>query len=98
MKVLAESRGIVQALLLRAEQQRGRTGAQLRPQLCQTFGIRVQLGEIAPAKLVPLRGIVLIPAPQVRRGSDRPGPEVELRDFLGEAPRLQTIDQDAAPV
>src|SRR5258708_22596517 len=85
LQVFAQGGRVIEARFLRSVENRDRPVAQVSTQLRDTGWIGVELGEVAAPKLVPLRGVVLIPAPQLVGGGERLGPEVALHRGLGQA-------------
>ncbi len=83
---------------LGAEKERDRAPTEVTTQLGQNRRIRVEFGEVASTKLVPLLGIVLVPPTQImgRRHGFRP--EVDMRICLRYAARPEPVDQNALAV
>src|SRR6516164_10051463 len=94
--IVLQRDGVVVGQFLRAEEQRHAStsrGFDKRRPGCR---VRVELGEIAPAELLPLGWIMPKPVTQFVAGRRIFGPGVELEGLLLQPARPQTIHQKSA--
>ncbi len=97
-EVLPKGGGVDEPRLLRSEEKRGISRAEMLAQFRKTLLVRVELLEVAPAKLLPFRGIVCVPPAQVGGRCSRSCPEIDPSDVFGETARPEAVDEDPAAI
>ena len=96
--MISESNGLVVLLVPGAEQERDPACSRASDQLLDELGLVIELFRIAASELVPARGIVAEPFPELVAGSELLHPPVQRGSLPREPARPQAIDQDAKSI